>query len=63
MRNIAKRCQLITGSFEANKNKCPCAAPGDCLLSEQERVVLREHPEVVASAIKNLKEFSGDSTH
>ena len=34
---MAKRCQLLTGSWEGNRKACPCIHPDECHLTEEER--------------------------
>jgi hypothetical protein len=33
---MAKRCQLVTGSFEGNEHSCPCKCQGDCKFTREE---------------------------
>lgn len=50
---IAKRCQLIIGSFENSPYNCPCAAVWFCKLADSERRELSENPDIINAIDKN----------
>ena len=50
---IAKRCQLLTGSFSGNDYACPCEGPAQCKLTQEERHELAEDLTVVYSQKRN----------
>ncbi len=54
---IAKRCQLIIGSFEGSTLSCPCLSPKGCRLTASERVRFLAHSDVAKAKELNLKEF------
>lgn len=43
---IAKRCQLITGSFDGDECCCPCEGPADCQFVSEQRELLKNLPEI-----------------
>lgn len=57
---IAKRCQLIIGSFDGSVHNCPCEASGDCKLTDQEIEQFSKNPEII-EAIKRNKEIYDNS--
>ena len=49
----ARRCQLLTGSFDGNDTPCPCDSPTECQLTEKEREHYKQHPVVTETLEKN----------
>ncbi len=54
---IAKRCQLLTGSFDDKLMVCPCNKPADCVLSAEEREILSKHPDIVDARERNRIDY------
>jgi hypothetical protein len=50
--NIAKRCQLLTGSTDDKTYSCPCDDSGSCPLTESQRKTFADHPEVITARKK-----------
>lgn len=55
--NIAKRCQLIIGSFDGQTKCCPCRHKYECKLSESEIVNYSENPVIIEAVKCNREEF------
>ena len=60
---IARRCQLLTGSFDDNQTACPCASPGDCELTEFEREQYAKYPEIKDQLRCNRDIYDGVDHH
>ena len=54
---IARRCQLLVGSYTGASRICDCISGTQCHLSPAERKTLRDHPDVVAAKERNLEEW------
>jgi hypothetical protein len=57
MVEIAKRCQLCTGSFTGNLSACGCITPAQCKLTPEERAKYSKEPAVKAQHEQNLVQF------
>ena len=55
---IAKRCQLIIGSFDDSPYNCPCESKSDCKLTNVEIEEFSENPEIMKVIKRNLAEFN-----
>lgn len=55
---IAKRCQMLTGSYDGATRSCDCYF--ECRLSEDQQESLREHSDVKKAKKRNQKEFKGE---
>ena len=53
----ACQCQILTGSFEGNKNPCSCRGAADCCFSGEEINELSKHPEVILTRKENRRQF------
>ncbi len=54
---IAKRCQLLTGSYNGATRSCSCVHMNKCPFSKQSRDEYKDHPEIVKARERNFKEF------
>ena len=54
----ATRCQLLTGSYANATRSCTCKTPSECVLTVEQRELLRNHPNVVAAIARNTEEFN-----
>lgn len=54
---IAKRCQILIGSFDGQSIGCPCESPRDCKLSREEQIRFIDHPQVEKSRILMSDEY------
>lgn len=55
---IAKQCQLLTGSYDGATRSCDCFHPQKCHLTEQQRLEHEQLPDVIAARSRNLQEFN-----
>ena len=58
---IAKRCQLLTGSYSGATKSCDCSRPSDCHLTERQRCHFGAHPAVADDARRNLNEYYAEA--
>lgn len=61
---MAKRCQMICGSFLGNLTECPCTSPYECKFSIEERTDLSKIDvikEKIASQEALFKQLNPDS--
>lgn len=54
---IAKRCQLLIGSFYGSTRSCPCIFAARCMLTEEERKEMEQEPEVIREREANWEEY------
>lgn len=54
---MARRCQLLTGSYADATRSCECIGPARCRLSPADRAALAAAPRVVEARDRNLAEF------
>lgn len=55
---MAKRCCLLTGSFDLDTTACPCDRATECYFTVEERAELLQLPEVQAAKARNLAYFN-----
>jgi len=55
---MARRCQLLTGSFDGNQIACPCEESQDCMLTELEREHYKKHPTIIDTLNQQLDTFN-----
>jgi len=55
--NRAKRCQLLTGSFEGNEFACPCKCAKACYFTKEQQLGLALHTEIKVAKNRNLLIF------
>jgi hypothetical protein len=55
---VAKQCQLLTGSYSGATRSCNCPDPQSCRLTKLHRLKYNFHPDVVAAANRNLQEYN-----
>lgn len=55
---IAKQCQLLTGSYDGATRSCDCSNPQKCHLTEQQRLEHEQLPDVITARSRNLQEFN-----
>jgi len=59
---IAKRCQLIIGSYEGQLNGCPCVSSDKCKLTQNEREhyeTLEDVQLIAKESEKRFRELNG----
>ncbi len=54
---LAKKCQIISGSFDGRKNACLCEVGNDCAFTRKERDELRNHPDIEKHIEKVREEY------
>ena len=55
---MAKRCQILTGSFKDSTLSCPCTSFYTCQLVQSYLDKWRSHPEVQKAAKRKEEEFT-----
>lgn len=58
----AKRCQLLTGSFEGRRDGCSCTDPDDCTISPQIHDEAIKDKRVIAYRDKKIADWSKEIT-
>ncbi len=60
---MARRCQLLTGSYTGATRSCSCQQRSNCHLTALERFELQNHPKVLEALERNQIEFENWSLY
>lgn len=59
---VAKKCQLLIGSFDGSTRACPCYNNSECHLTDDERIKYRDDSAVIREAQANREEYQALQT-
>lgn len=57
---MARRCQLVIGSWEGNPYQCPCKSPDRCPLTPEERQLFLQYSEVQEAQKRSLEGYNNE---